>query len=287
MDINWLLRVVLVLYVPHSSLYPKQTIDSPMAAHTKILAPRMPSSPYIRMPEKPESFYKELAQRIWRNESGCSIQKLVWWNEGESFMSLGIGHFLWFPKKCIAPFTPTFVSLLNFMKQHGKKIPDWLEATKEHCPWTDRQQVVDGTDYRLPELRHFLQDTIILQTRFIVDRFEKSSTAILVAVPCKHRSLFKQRIATLAGTPQGLYALIDYVNFKGDGTNKKERYHKKGWGLLQVIAQIDSSAFENNPRAAFVACAKRLLVQRVENAPPERGEKRWLAGWVNRLHTYL
>lgn len=231
-------------------------------------------------------FYQELAQRIWRNESGCSVEKLVWWNEGESFMSVGIGHFLWFPKNTRAPFTQTFPELINFMKRQGQTIPAWLEATKEYCPWTSRQQVINGTDRRLQELRTFLYDTRALQAKFIVHRFEQSCQRLIRTTPHAQRRLIQYRIDQLAETPQGLYALIDYVNFKGDGTNKQERYHNQGWGLLQVLTHIDAPLFEKNPRQAFVTSAQKLLTQRVENASIERHEQRWLPGWINRLRTY-
>ncbi len=245
-------------------------------------------STWLQLPEQHEPFYKELAERIWRNESGRSVQKLVWWNEGESFMSLGIGHFLWFPKGCTAPFTQTFPDMLTFMQQNGQQLPAWLGAMASYCPWTDRHQVINNTnDMHLQELRDFLQATIALQADFIAHRFEKSCLLLIDATPPKQQLRLKKRINRLASTPQGLYALIDYVNFKGDGTNKQERYHGKGWGLLQVVSLIDEAAFDKNPRAAFVAAAEKVLKQRVENSPPARNEKRWLAGWINRVHTYL
>ena len=37
----------------------------------------------------------------------------------------------------------------------------------------------------------------------------------------------------------------------------------------------------------FVAAATRVLERRVANAPSERNEQRWLAGWRNRLQSYL
>ncbi|MBS1986707.1 hypothetical protein JST99_02115 [Candidatus Dependentiae bacterium] len=246
------------------------------------------SSTWLQLPDYHASFYEELAERIWHNESGRSVQKLVWWNDGESFMSLGIGHFLWFPTGRPAPFTQTFPDMLTFMQQKGQQLPTWLGATKSSCPWTDRNQVINNThDLQLQELRDFLQSTITLQADFIAHRFEESCLLLVDSVPARQRSLLKKRIGTLASTPQGLYALIDYVNFKGDGTNKQERYLNKGWGLLQVISLIDAAAFDKNPRAAFVAAAEKVLKQRVEHAPPARHEERWLAGWINRIHTYL
>jgi hypothetical protein len=54
--------------------------------------------------------------------------------------------------------------------------------------------------------------------------------------------------------------------------------------LLQVLQQMQSTtvSLEN-----FVAAAEVVLRRRVDNAPVERDEQRWLAGWVNRLQTYL
>ena len=38
---------------------------------------------------------RELADKVWRNESGGDFDKILWWNRGEAFASLGIGHFIW------------------------------------------------------------------------------------------------------------------------------------------------------------------------------------------------
>ena len=38
---------------------------------------------------------------------------------------------------------------------------------------------------------------------------------------------------------------------------------------------------------AYTEAASRVLARRVENAPDERNETRWLTGWNNRLETYL
>jgi hypothetical protein len=75
------------------------------------------------------------------------------------------------------------------------------------------------------------------------------------------------------------------VHFKGDGSNLAERYAGVGWGLLQVLQ--DMPAQGTSPLADFVTSAKAVLARRVANAPPERNEQRWLAGWNNRLGTYL
>ena len=37
---------------------------------------------------------------------------------------------------------------------------------------------------------------------------------------------------------------------------------------------------------AFADAATRVLERRVANAPSDRREERWLAGWVRRIETY-
>jgi hypothetical protein len=42
-----------------------------------------------------------------------------------------------------------------------------------------------------------------------------------------------------------------------------------------------------DPLIEFVTSAKHILSLRVKNAPSERDEEKWLAGWNHRLETYL
>ena len=90
----------------------------------------------------------------------------------------------------------------------------------------------------------------------------------------------------LKQTPEGSFCLIDYVNFKGEGTSSKERYHGEGWGLLQVLEDMPKSKTVGQQPIQFAEAAKRVLSRRVGNAPPERKEQRWLSGWHNRCDGY-
>ncbi len=81
----------------------------------------------------------------------------------------------------------------------------------------------------------------------------------------------------------GTFALIDYVNFKGEGTLLTERYNGQGWGLLQVLEAMPG---EGDATRAFSQAAKAMLARRVRNAPPERHEERWLPGWEARVERY-
>ncbi len=170
------------------------------------------------------------------------------------------------------------------------ELPSWLLATTSadiNSPWQSREQFYAEIDSpRTQQLRNLLEDTQREQAEFIVLRLGASIDKILAAAPTEQRTDLRHRIERLANEnkPAGLYALIDYLHFKGSGLVEAERYQGSGWGLLQVLQGIDD---EKAPLEGFVESAQLTLERRVNNAPSERREERWLQGWTNRLNTYL
>jgi len=137
----------------------------------------------------------------------------------------------------------------------------------------------------MQELRTLLAETIEMQAKFIAQRIERTLPTLSEKLSPTDRVQVKKQFFRVAQTSMGMYALIDYVNFKGEGINPKESYKGKGWGLVQVLQNMSGNTA--NPMEEFVAAAKKVLKQRVDNAPPDRNEQRWLKGWYNRLDTYL
>jgi len=140
------------------------------------------------------------------------------------------------------------------------------------------------------ELFNFLKSTKIYQAKFMADRVTKALPQILNTIKSKtKKELITKRFNNLLYKnnkidKRGLYILIDYTNFKGEGTLKSERYKGKGWGLLQVLINIDPKI--QNRYKAFSKSAKFILSRRVKNSPSKRGEKRWTKGWNKRLSGY-
>ena len=56
-----------------------------------------------------------IGRKIWQNECNGTIAGLTSWNEGENFASLGIGHFIWYPKNQRGPFEESFPKLVSFI----------------------------------------------------------------------------------------------------------------------------------------------------------------------------
>lgn len=224
-----------------------------------------------------------IGQQVFRNECSAKTTCLVHWNEGEAFPSLGIGHFIWYPSGVEGRFVESFPALVRYMSEQDAPLPRWLAKLDPFdAPWPDRAAFLEVADSaRIAELREFLEATRDLQAGFIVQRASDSLSRIVQAAPA---SQARQHLASLVGTPGGVYAVIDYVNFKGEGLSPNEQYNGEGWGLLQVLINMDDDARPAVER--FREAAAKVLTRRAANADDSIEKERWLPGWLKRLETY-
>ena len=226
-----------------------------------------------------------IGQKIWQNECNGTTSGLTSWNSGENFASLGIGHFIWYPEGQAGPFEESFPQLVTFVAAHGAKLPDLLLERPLHCPWKSRAEFLKAQQSAtMKQLRQFLMDTIDLQSQFLVDRLQRSLPKVLAETDPANREKVQRNFEAMLATAQGCYALVDYVNFKGEGVLHSERYAGQGWGLLQVLEEMKTEAA--NPMHEFSRSAAAVLTRRVGNAPPARNERQWLPGWLKRVNSY-
>lgn len=224
----------------------------------------------------------ELGRRIWRNECGGTREGLVTWNAGEAFPSLGIGHFIWYPEGVAGPFEESFPQLMAYAARRGASVPSFFRGS---APWRDRGRFLSAAQSRQTEaMRDWLAAHVELQAAYLVERSRRSLGRMLAA--SSRPQEVEARYNALRATPKGCYALVDYVNFKGEGTKAGERYKGRGWGLLQVLEEMDGFPSGDAACREFSRAASVVLKRRVSNSPPSRGEARWLAGWLNRCRTY-
>jgi len=229
----------------------------------------------------------EIGKRIWDNECGGTERGLTSWNAGEEFASLGIGHFIWYPENYRGPFIESFPKLVAYLEKKGVALPAWLLAARA-CPWPSREEFIrDIGSERMIELRKLLAATVGLQARFAAGRLEEALPKMLEGLPAREQERVRGQFYRVAREPLGPYALMDYVNFKGEGTSITERYAGRGWGLLQVLQGMSGSGSGPAVLEAFARSAQRQLERRVRHSPPERDEARWLPVWRRRLETYL
>jgi hypothetical protein len=238
---------------------------------------------------------RRIGKRIWQNECNGTVAGLTSWNSGESFASLGIAHFIWYPKGRRGPFEESFPKFLSFAGNSRALLPVWLQHHTEAdpgaaagCPWNSRAEFYQASQtVQMKELRQFLAKTVDLQTAFMVERLQQALPKMLGEAPPAERASVKQRFDRVAHSANGCYALVDYVNFKGEGVLATERYAGQGWGLLQVLEGMSKAKSSGEAVKEFAESAKKVLTNRVRNSPPERNESRWLPGWLDRINTYL
>lgn len=223
-----------------------------------------------------------IGRKIWQNESGGTRNGLTAWNDGEAFPSLGIGHFIWYPAGKSGPYTESFPQFIAFARQQGANPP--AIALSRGAPWPT--QIAFKSEFNgraMTELRNWLAAHIALQTDFIIAKSRASLPKILQAAG-SDAARVRANYNRTATSASGQYGLIDYVNFKGEGINTKERYNGQGWGLLQVLQQMRGTATGQAAAVEFSNAAKAVMARRVANSGGK--DVRWNAGWQNRCATY-
>jgi len=238
----------------------------------------------IRLSEKQA---EEIADKIFYNECGSLPSCIISWNEGEAFPSLGIGHFIWYPKNIRAPFFESFPELIRYMRSKSITIPKLInENTPFTPPWTSRRIFLSEQSQQSINLyRNFLLSTKPTQLSFMFHRAKLSWGEIIHAAPQQKKLKIKKVIRLMLLEKNGLYALIDYVNFKGEGLLKTERYKNQGWGLYQVLEETQPKPSQSIV-TSFQQAAKKVLTQRANNAPHAIEKGKWLRIWHQRLDTY-
>lgn len=230
-----------------------------------------------------------IANQVYRNETSGSAFNLVTWNRRETFPSLGIGHFIWYPQGQRGPYTETFPAFLDYCRAHSIALPAWLQHYPPlgGAPWLTKMAFdYAQNDFEMQELRRFLEQTQTVQISFMLDRLNDSLPKLLEPLDISDQEWVLNQYLALKQTPGGLYPLLDYTNFKGEGINPNERYQGQGWGLLQVLLTMEP--VQPGPQALheFARAADLILIQRVANAPWDRQEQARLMGWRKRISTY-
>ena len=241
----------------------------------------------------PGDLAKKIGQKIWLNETGGKIDAITSWSANEEFASLGIGHFIWFPVGKWLPFEESFPALLEFMRKKNVRLPAWLDQTQIPAnPWTSRAEFrKNANSPQMKELRQFLLDTVAEQTQFMVARAQGAMEKILKTTPDgTEREHIVIQFTRVIRASENFYPLIDYINFKGEGTNpneaamNRETGRRQGWGLKQVLLKMNGVTGDPKAvRAEFADAAQFVLQQRVRNLPSNRVFE---VGWLRRIATY-
>ena len=282
-----------VLRPPDVQPTPKAAVQMPDARKSSQEAKDSAKDLPVPQLVLPGDLARKIGQKIWLNETGGKSEAITSWNANEDFASLGIGHFIWFPIGKWLPFEESFPALLEYMRRKNVHLPAWLnQAQIPANPWTSRARFrKDLNSPQMTELRQFLLDTVAEQTQFMVARAQGAMEKILKTTPdgTEREHIVIQFTRVVRGS-EDFYPLIDYINFKGEGTNpneaalNRETGRRQGWGLKQVLLKMNGDISDPKAaRAEFADAAQYVLQQRVRNIPSNRVFE---AGWLRRIATY-
>ncbi|MGL4388789.1 MAG: hypothetical protein ACRCTJ_05305 [Brevinema sp.] len=232
---------------------------------------------------------KEVASKIFLNETGGNQEYLVWWNPTEPFPSLGIGHFIWFPKDHKSIYVETFPSLVQLYRSKNIKLPRIMDEY-EDAPWNTYAEFTNAkykiSKKEIKNLEIFLYKTRDIQLEHIYQRLKDGLPKMLKST--KNKAHVEQQFNRVLNSKGGLYPLIDYINFKGEGTKETEKYNNQGFGLLQVLEDMQGIETGQSALDEFSESAKKILLRRIYNAKNfhDKDETIWTDNWIKRCDSY-
>ncbi len=256
---------------------------SPTAIAFSIVADHLTKAAVER--DISQSEVKAIGMKIWYNECRCLKEQLIYWKDGEQWPSLGIGHFIWPPRSYNGTFRDgRFHHVLVFLKERNIQLPKWLVGAC-YSPWESIEEFNAQKGSReMKELMELLVATVPEQAEYMVNRFWESVPNLTHGLSAEKRHHLIKQIRRIQNEPGGLFALVDYLNFKHEGTATSEEYSGVRWGLKQVLLGMTK---DKSPLESMVISAKYCLTNRVKASPQERNEVRWIPGWFARLERYL
>lgn len=245
-----------------------------------------------------------LGYRMWNNYAGGTVDGLTKWDGSDAdheFMYLGIAQNIWLPEGSNSIFQADWSTVAEELKKRGCKIKPWM---LKDCPWKTQEEFdADFNGKKMTWLRtHLSKEKFVRAQAFcIAERLQRamdpnSSDFLLMGLTADQSALVQKNfnLAVNSKDPLGVYTLIDYVNFKGEGRlSGTEEFNGQGWGLLQVLLNMKApadGASDMDIMVAFVQSAKFTLCQRVINhktQDPTNNDVQYLDMWVAHLNDYL
>ena len=245
-----------------------------------------------------------LGYRMWNNYAGGTVDGLTKWDGSDvdhQFMYLGIDQNIWLPEGSSPMFQADWPTVAQRLQELGCKIKPWM--LKDY-PWSSKEEFdADFNGKKMIWLRtHLSKEKFVRAQAFCIsERLQRtmdpsSPDSLLMGLTAAQSALVQKNFELVVNSkdPLGVYALIDYVNFKGEGRlGGTEEFNGQGRGLLQVLLNMQTPAEGANDAEvmeAFVQSAKFTLCQRVINHKIQdsaNNDVQYLDMWVAHLNDYL
>jgi hypothetical protein len=245
-----------------------------------------------------------LGYRMWNNYAGGTLEGLTKWDgsdEHHQFMYLGIANNIWKPANADPMFGQDWPTVARRLQELGCKIQPWM---LEDCPWkTEEEFDASFNGKKMTWLRNHLSKKKLVRAQAfcIAERLERtidenSVDSLLTGLNDDQKAVVKKNFDLVVHTknPFGCYALIDYVNFKGEGKlGISSQFNGESWGLLQVLLNMktpedganDSTIINTFVDGAKVTLHNRIINHKIED--PNSNDAQYWDIWVAHLDNYL
>lgn len=210
-----------------------------------------------------------LISRIKQNESGNSGPEwYATWNGGESFPSMGFAHFIWWTN---TGHGNSFHDMINYITQNNSiSVPEELSFLKNPNPPRDWNGLSSmQSDPKYSAITNFLSRNDVKRAGF-----DFIKTQRLDSMKSKLTGSNLAKFNIIAQGTKWPYILMDYINFKWEWLGDS------GYWLKHVLESMPMPSDSLDAAVKFRDTASRLLASRPDSS-------RWIAGWNNRLDTYI
>lgn len=238
--------------------------------------------PYLNVQLSQEEFnmIKEKANRGYQFEIGWEENYDGTHMDIKGYVSMGGS--IWYGEKTQLNYTEDWPTIAQALQDAGVTLPQWALGA---CPWSNQEEVIAANQEGSP----YYNDIQALNTTLSTDpkaldvlfRFGKWKRFLTALDPNSDFSdhyiftdatpgdaqLLADRFNAIgavhdaAGHPIGLYALMDYCNWKGEGTSVTEIHNTQHWGLQSVLRNMSAEEINSDGALqAFVDSARRTLV---------------------------
>ncbi|MBX9743102.1 MAG: hypothetical protein K2W99_06160 [Chthoniobacterales bacterium] len=199
----------------------------------------------------------------------------------KGYVSMGGG--IWYGEKTQLNYTEDWPTIAKALKDNGVKLPEWALGA---CPWANQEELTAALSSGFPYYDEIqsLQDTLstdpkALDILFRFGKWKRFLTAVDPNSDAPDHYIFTDAtpgdaqlladrfnaVAAMrddAGHPLGLYALMDYDNWKGEGTSVTEIRNTQHWGLQSVLRNMSEEEMKSEGvLQAFIHSARRTLVE--------------------------
>lgn len=218
------------------------------------------------------------------------------------YVGIGLGSFIWYGANNQENYIEDWPSVAQALQNQGVSLPVWALGV---CPWSTEAEFdaanTPGSPYYadIQSLNSTLQtNPVALHVQFLYGAWARllrgvtpnsdtpadytfgydpiKSPLAIISLPAGEAGLVGANFSAVAtvqdvdGNPDGLFALMDYDNFKGEGTCVTEMHNTQHWGTLSVLENMGQpETQQGNPLQNFINSALVVLQNRITNTEME------------------